>query len=202
MRSTTPTDLSGICPRCYLREQGCLCDTLTPLFTRTEIVVIRHVSERHVTSNTGRLAALRLPRCRIVDFGGGGTFDDDWIRDDSTWLLYPGCHAQPEGPPPRRLIVLDATFRRARRMYRKIDALRSLPELSLSPPSIAPTRLRQPTRPDGMSTIEAIAAALSLLEDPALLAPLLATYDDFVSRSDRIRGRVRPSPAVPEEPIS
>lgn len=192
MRSTTPADLAGICPRCYLKTAGCLCDTLLPLPTRIEIVVIRHITERHVMSNTGRLACLLLPQCRIVDYGGGEAFDDEWLKQDGTYLLYPGRHETLHGPSVKRLVVLDATFRRARRMYKRIDALRSLPELSLKETQAPPARLRQPTCPDGMSTIEAIAAALGMLEDPPLCPPLLAAYERFVERADLIHGRVRP----------
>jgi DTW domain-containing protein YfiP len=76
-------------------------------------------------------------------------------------------------------------------MYTRIPALRRLPELSLAPPAVAPRRLRQPTHPAGMSTIEAIAGALGLLENEALGNQLRAVFDDFVKAADSVRGRVR-----------
>ena len=50
-------------------------------------------------------------------------------------------------------------------------------------------RLRRPTQPDGMSTIEAVAAALSLLEGPDVAAPLWALHGELVRRADIMRGR-------------
>jgi DTW domain-containing protein YfiP len=89
---------------------------------------------------------------------------------------------------PRRLVVLDGTFRQARRMYRSIRALREMPELALAPPAVAPLRLRDPRRPDGMSTLEAIAHALALLEGEHVAAPLHALYAEVVRRRVAQRG--------------
>jgi DTW domain-containing protein len=193
MRSRTPDDLKGMCPRCYLKTAHCICSWLPRVATRTEILIIRHVTEQQVMSNTGRLAALLLSNCRIIEFGVDHAFDDSAIAEAGTWLLYPGPSTRVPSPPPRRLVVLDASFRRAKRMYQRIDSLRRLPELGLPPPVVVPHRLRQPPRPDGMSTIEAIAAGLAIVEDPGLGTTLCAVHAEFVRRADAAHGRVRPS---------
>ncbi len=87
--------------------------------------------------------------------------------------------------------MLDGSFRQARRMYKRVPELRELPELCLPAPIITPTRLRRPTQPEGMSTIEAIAAALSAIEGPELVAPLWALHAELVRRADHVRGRKR-----------
>jgi len=191
MRSTTPRDLSGHCPRCCLQLESCVCRVLPTVVARTEIVLIRHISERLLTSNTGRFAALSLPKSRILAYGGGELFDAGVLAAPRTALLY--CSGPPRPLPfiPERLIVLDGSFRQARRMYKRVPELRELPELSLPAPRVTPTRLRRPTQPEGMSTIEAIAAALSALEGPELAAPLWALHAELVSRADRVRGRKR-----------
>jgi DTW domain-containing protein len=191
MRSRTPNDFQGMCSRCYLKSAHCICHVLPVVPTRTEVLIIRHVTEQHVMSNTGRLAALLLPNCRIVNFTTEASFDDSGIAEDGTWLLYPGPNPMPRGPAAKRLVVLDASFRRAKRMYKRIDALQRLPELALPVPSVVPRRLRQPPRADGMSTIEAIAAGLSLVEDRDLGQVLLEVYAEFVRRADAAHGRVR-----------
>jgi DTW domain-containing protein len=191
VRSTTPRDLSGHCPRCLLAFEICICDALPRVAARTEIVLIRHITERLLTSNTGRFAALALPKSTILAYGGGETFDASSLRAPGTALLYCSGPARPLPFVPGRLIVLDGSFRQARRMYKRVPELRSLPEFSLPAPRITPTRLRQPTLPEGMSTLEAIAAALSVLESPELAAPLWALHAELVSRADRMRGRRR-----------
>jgi tRNA-uridine aminocarboxypropyltransferase len=191
MRSTTPRDLSGHCPRCLLLFEICVCSILPCVVARTEIVLIRHITELLLTSNTGRFAHLALPKSTIFAYGGGDRFDPAPLAAPRTALLY--CSGPPRPLPfvPDRLIVLDGSFRQARRMYKRIPELRALPELSLPAPLITPTRLRQPTRAEGMSTIEAVAAALAALEGAELAAPLWALHAELVSRADRVRGRRR-----------
>lgn len=194
MRSRTPLSLEGHCSRCYLRQENCLCAALPRLPTSTEVIIVRHVAESRLTSNTGRLAALCLPNSRVIDYEGGLAFDASAIRSSHCHLLYPGAPTATPCENIRQIVVLDATYRQARRMFKRIDALRSLPILSLSAPLHAPHRLRQPPHPDGMSTIEAIAEALDLLEPPSVRSSLYQAYAAFVERSDRQRGRIRSTP--------
>jgi len=193
MRSTTPRDLSGHCARCVLKLEICVCSVLPRVQTRTEIVLIQHITERLLTSNTGRFAALALPRSRVLSYGGGEPFDPKPLCAPGSALLYSSgpAPARPLPCVPERLIVLDGSFRQARRMYKRLPELRELPEFRLPPPRITPTRLRRPTQPEGMSTIEAIAAALSALEGPELAAPLWLLHAELVARADRVRGRKR-----------
>jgi DTW domain-containing protein YfiP len=172
-----------------------MCAVLPRVDCATEVVIVRHVVEARLTSNTGRLAALCLPRCRIVEYGGGRDFDDALLPVTDAVLLYPGPPTlAAEIQRPKHIVVLDATFRQARRMYKRIAALRTLPQVSLPAPTIVPQRLRTPPHPDGMSTIEAIAEALALIEAPDRKPPLLQCYEEFVRRANRQRGRVeRPS---------
>jgi DTW domain-containing protein YfiP len=146
------------CARCLFPERVCLCAQIPSIATRTHVVIVRHHLERFRSSNSGRLAHLALPNSELVEHGG---------REDRTgtvrkmpplegaWLLFPGSQA--------------------RRMFRKLDALRGLPILRL--PEVAPTlRLREAPTPDRVSTIEAIAAALRLLEGDDVAAPLEALF--------------------------
>ena len=138
MRSHTPRDFSGVCSRCFLKDAMCLCAELPRLESLTEIVIVRHTAEQWLTSNTARLATLMLPNARILKYGGGEPFDDALICSDGTWLLFPGRGGAVPSSVPRRLVVLDGTFRQARRMYKRITALHSLPELSLAAPTNQP----------------------------------------------------------------
>jgi DTW domain-containing protein YfiP len=191
MRSATPKDLRGHCPRCMLQLEICVCGALPRVEARTKIVLIRHVTELLLTSNTGRFAALSLPNSELLAYGGGEEFDASQVSEPGTALLYCSGPPRPLSFVPSRLIVLDGSFRQARRMYKRVPALRDLPELTLPAPRVAPTRLRKPTQPGGMSTIEAVAAALSLLEGAELAAPLWALHAELVRRADYMRGRKR-----------
>lgn len=171
-----------------------MCSELPCLRSNIEIVIVRHVREERLTSNTGRLAALMLSNVRIVPYDGRGPFDEGPLCGDDTWLLFPDVQSGVPPGRPERLVLLDATFRQARRMYRKISALRRLPKFALDAPEYRTPGRRLPPRSDGLSTIEAIAAALAQFESPELAVPLMAAYEEFVRRADIARGRSRRVP--------
>jgi DTW domain-containing protein YfiP len=168
-----------------------LCSQLTSVRSTIPIVIVRHVREARLTSNTARLAALMLDSVQIVPYGGSEPFDEGLLRADDAWLLFPDANSSASRSRPQRLVLLDATFRQARRMYKKIPALHRLPKCALAvPDEPTPGRRRSP-RSDGLSTIEAIALALARFESPELAAPLMDAYAEFVRRADLARGRKR-----------
>jgi len=169
------------CSRCLL--QHCLCAEIPTVTTQTRIVIVRHHLEVFRASNTGRLAHFALPNSEIVEHGGAlGSARLPAL--DGMWLLFPeGPVAEtPIAPPPRALVVLDATWSQARRMYRKLEALRGLPILRLPDAPMPAARLRESPAPGKVSTIEAIARALRLLEGDAAAAPLERLFELAVVR--------------------
>src|SRR5688572_13364774 len=164
------------CSRCLL--QHCLCAEIPTITTQTRVVIVRHHLEAFRASNTGRLAHFALPNSEIVEHGAArGSAVLPPL--DGAWLLYP------EGPervsargsalidtPPKTLVVLDATWSQSRRMFRKLAALRGLPILRLPDAPMPSARLRESPAPGRVSTIEAIARALRMLEGDAIGAPL------------------------------
>ena len=172
------------CPRCLLQQRVCLCSEVPAIATRTRIVIVRHHLERHRSSNSGRLAHLALPNSEIIDHGGSGG-PAALTNLDGAWLLFPEgepVHTVPV-PPPRQLIVLDATWSQARRMYRKLDVLRGLPLLRLPDEEMPRARLRESPGPGRVSTIEAIARALRLLEGDAPASALEQLFAVAVRRA-------------------
>lgn len=153
------------CERCLLQRRVCLCADIPTVPTRTRIVIVRHHLEKHRSSNSGRLAHQALPNSELVDHGGAGG-PAKLPALDGAWLLYPVGEPTLERPlaPPSQLVVLDATWSQARRMYRKLAALRGLPMLRLPEAPMPAARLRESPGEGRVSTIEAIAGALRLLE--------------------------------------
>jgi DTW domain-containing protein len=194
MRSRTPEDLSGRCPRCYLPTRLCLCADIPRLDTRTEFLVIRHNKEKEKSTNTARMAALALTRCQVLTYGApGAPFDASVLEAPGTWVLFPDAPPPPpDAPPPQRLVVLDGNWGQARRMMQRVPALRRLPGLSLPPPPAHTRRLRRPPHPEGMSTLEAMAGALALLEGPAQAQRLYALHERMIDRVLESRGRLGP----------
>jgi DTW domain-containing protein YfiP len=89
--------------------------------------------------------------------------------------------------PPDRVLVIDATWQQARRLYSSIPVLRALPRLVLPAPKRLRDRLREQHRSDGMSTLEAVAAAVTKLEGAEAARPLEKLYDELVRRTISLR---------------
>ena len=147
-------------------------------------MIVRHHTERWRSSNSGRLAHLALPNSEIVDHGGAGGLAV-LPPLDGAWLVFPEGPVMIEPPavPPRQLVVLDATWSQARRMFRKLAALRGLPILRLPDAPMPAARLRESPGPGRVSTIEAIAGALRLIEGEGSAAPLEALFALAVARA-------------------
>lgn len=161
----------------------CLCAAIPVVPTATRVVIVRHHLERWRSSNTGRLAHLALPNSALVDHGAGGA-PAVLPPLDGAWLLYPEgapAHTAPAGL--RQLIVLDATWAQARRMFRKLGALRGLPLLRLPDAPMPEARLRDAPGPGRVSTIEAIARALRIVEGEPPAAALEALFATAVARA-------------------
>ncbi|MCY1022516.1 tRNA-uridine aminocarboxypropyltransferase [Pyxidicoccus sp. MSG2] len=162
------------CQRCNLPEHLCLCEEIPRVETRTRFLLLQHVMEAGKKSNTGRVAALALANTRLLTYGSPAeALDTTLLTEPGTWLLYPdGPTAPPDAPAPRQLVVLDASWSQARRMTQRHPALRLLPRLVLPPPEPGLLRLREPSHPSGLSTLDAVARAVALLEGPEAAAPL------------------------------
>jgi DTW domain-containing protein len=180
----TVDDDRARCPRCLWQRRVCLCASIPTVATRTRIVIVRHHLERWRSSNSGRLAHLALPNSEIVDHGGpAGVAVLPPLA--GAWLVFP--EGEPAFtapvPAPQALVVLDATWSQARRMFRKLAGLRGLPILRLPDAPMPAARLRESPAPGRVSTIEAIARALRLVEGDASAAPLEALFAVAVSRA-------------------
>jgi DTW domain-containing protein YfiP len=173
------------CIRCCLQRRVCICDAIPSVAAATRVVILRHASERAKASNTARLAALALARCELRDWGAGAPTRLADLAGPGVALLFPTGGTPWRGEPLDTLVVLDGSWTQVRRMWRRIDVLRALPFVSLVAPPPRAHRLRRAPDLDRVSTIEAIAAALEIIEGEAIAAPLLALYDDYVERSRR-----------------
>jgi DTW domain-containing protein YfiP len=176
------------CPLCRFPAPGCLCPAVPRVRTRIEVLFVRHASERDRLTNTGHWAALALEGSTVLEQGApGAPLDASALAAPGTWALFPSPHGPaPGAAPPRRLVVPDGTWAQARRMMQRVPELRALPRLPL-PPAPPALRLRRPV-PGGMSTLEALAAALRMLGEPEPAARLDALLAAGVELATRLRG--------------
>jgi hypothetical protein len=108
--------------------------------------------------------------------------------DPGAALLYPGPDAAPAASraaaPPRFLLVVDGTWHQARRMVERSRLASALPQLRVSPDGgEGYGELRREPEAHCLSTLEAVALALSALEgDPAPFEPMRAAFRRMVAQ--------------------
>jgi DTW domain-containing protein YfiP len=206
MRSSTPPDLHGRCTRCYLQDAWCICAWVQPVTISFDLLVLRHWKESWRTSNTGRLAALAIENAQLLDYGApGGVFDDTPLRSPHTFLLFPSLEdshgllagaREPLSTPLEHisnttvstLVVVDASWGQARKLVRRIPALRELPRVTFESSPQETPRLRRPPFPGAMATMEAVSAAVGCLDNRETAATLDGLFARFVHNARAQRG--------------
>lgn len=176
------------CGRCGRPQVGCYCGAVTELETRTRIVIVQHPREHDKAINTARIAALSLPSVSLlvgVDFTQSPALAAALSDPERPpILLFPGPDARDlatDPPPgPVTLVVVDGTWHQARALVRKNPLLRSLPRYAFQPAAPSEYRIRREPQADYVSTIEALASVLPLLEGEARFAPLLSPFRAMV----------------------
>lgn len=173
-----------------------------------EVLILQHPMEVDNAKGSARLLHLSLKTSRMLT---GEVFDEKVLQALLTApsllapqtamhpvLLYPeGGHDQVPGlhtppllsaeqlaqPAQIRLVVMDGTWRKSRKMLYLNPLLQQLPRLSLQDTQVSRYRIRKAHRPDQLSTLEATCAALTQLEGDCVdFAPLLLAFEGFVAQ--------------------
>lgn len=187
------------CATCLRAQSGCICQWVRPLPHQVEILLLQHPLEVHNAKGSARLLHLSLPNSRLVtgeSFAAGEL--DALLAGKHNVLLYPdtpGDRSLGIAPPPPldasllldpaglRLVVLDATWRKSRKMLYLNPALQRLPRLPLRDTPPSHYLIRKAHAPDQLSTLEATCYALTQLEnEPTRFAALITAFDGFVAQ--------------------
>jgi DTW domain-containing protein YfiP len=181
---TSPVEVfRALCERCRRPQQVCYCAHVTPLETKTKVVILQHPRERDVPINTARIAALCLPDAEL--HVGMRWNKPLGTPDRPAVLLYPGPGAiDIEKEPPKgpvTLVVVDGTWWQARKLVRANLELARLPRYAFRPEQPSSYRIRKEPQADYVSTIEALAHLLGVLEgDPARFEAMLVPFRAMV----------------------
>ena len=200
-----------LCARCQRAQSGCICPWIHPTPSATEVLILQHPMEVNEVKGSARLLSLSLLNSRIeVD----ELFDPMQLQELLTapWsantsaqgqkqaiLLYPElpqdvAKAKQIGLTPEklnepaqlRLVVIDGSWRKTRKMLYLNPLLQSLPRLHLDAIPASKYLIRKAHRPDQLSTFEATCAALMQLEGSnANFAALLAGFEGFVQQQSQ-----------------
>jgi DTW domain-containing protein YfiP len=182
-----------------MRPVLCLCAEIPRLGTRTRIRVVLHVAETFTTTGTARWVGLVLPQAELEVYGAPAERDRRGrpALPANAYLLYPSAAAEPltpetgrESDEPLTLVIPDGTWRQASKMIQRDRRLSGLPTVCLPPGPKSIYRLRTQRESHAVSTYEAVARALGILEGPETEQRLLDVFRKLVDRTLWTRGQL------------
>jgi DTW domain-containing protein len=201
MNASTPPR-RATCAACLRAQPACICPFVRHVDSEVELLVLQHPLEVANAKNSGRLLHLCVAGSRLA---AGEAFDPVQLGalldagGRKPVLLYPpttpGDAALAIAPPPApspallgspgriRLVVLDATWRKSRKMLYRNPALQRLPRLALADLPASGYHIRKAHAPHQLSTLEAAAYALAQLQGTAdACRTLLDGFNAFVEQ--------------------
>jgi DTW domain-containing protein YfiP len=194
-----------VCPCCLRPQRTCICRWSTPIAHVAEVLILQHPLEEKHAKGSARLLHLSFPNSRLLV---GEVFDERELemllhspfapdaQHKQAILLYPDTPddagmthsatpfdvAQAESGE-LRLVVLDGTWRKSRKMLYANPLLQLLPRLTLRDTPASKYLIRKARGAHQLSTLEATCYALMQLErDDAKYAPLLDAFNGFVAQ--------------------
>ncbi|RTR02017.1 tRNA-uridine aminocarboxypropyltransferase [Halomonas nitroreducens] len=188
------------CAGCNLPALNCLCPYRLETQSRARVWLLTHPLEHHKPTNTGRLIRDVLPDTEV--FTWYRTAPDARLLallDDARYapfVIFPDDHedyahrvvgmdAVAERQGEDRIpvfIILDGTWRQARRIFRKSPYLAELPVLPLATERLTRYRLRKPASAAHLCTAE-VAVELLRQSGDTQAAGLLDDYFDAFNDS-------------------
>lgn len=176
------------CHQCHYPAKVCVCDAIETQSSPYHIIILQHPNEAKHAKNTGRLVKLILPETTILT----GESEQDFEELKQQVLLAPqGYHVfypsnKSQGlesveystlpAPEKTLIFIDATWRKALKMWHQNPWLQSCHQWHFSDTLIGHYAIRKTSVENGVSTLEAVAYALNQCCDHDE-QPLLTLFD-------------------------
>jgi DTW domain-containing protein YfiP len=186
---------------CLRPQLTCICGFAACLSSPVNLLILQHPLEVGNAKNSARLLHLSMAGSRMI---AGETFSNEELApllgggeriplllypdstDDNSLLMATPPVLDPSllrFPDKLRLVALDATWRKSRKMLYLNPLLQQLPRLALRDMPASNYRIRKAHAPDQLSTLEAVAYALAQLDrDIARSDALLAAFERFVSQ--------------------
>ncbi|WP_407146309.1 tRNA-uridine aminocarboxypropyltransferase [Bradyrhizobium sp. ORS 86] len=207
------------CPHCGKPLPLCICDSVTPIASRIQLLILQHPQEQDRVLGTARLTARHFKNA-VVRIGLS------WpslskalgrpVADPSRWaVLYLGSaraedldtdaeivaiNRKGELEPDQRgvladiegIVLLDGTWSQAKALWWRNAWMLKCQRVILGPKR--PSRygqLRREPRRDGLSTIEAAAMLLAGLEKrPDIAVALIASFERMLARFREVQANI------------
>lgn len=158
------------CPECRIHKYLCFCKEIIKIEYPTEIVIIMHKAETHLTSNTAKLAinSLKNSSLRVRGLKDHPLTLDDLHDGKENLLLFPSEdseelkmeHGNHENI---RLIVPDGSWGQAKSIAKREPFFKTIKKVRLPVGKLSEYQLRSEPSPASVSTFEAIERAIEIL---------------------------------------
>ena len=160
------------CLTCQYPASTCICQTVEELHCPLDIVLLQHPQEAKNRKNSARLIPLCMPNARIVVGESARDFElllaELRERKHECCVFYPSHQSQSfeneltdfHKSDFKTWIFLDATWRKALKMWHLNPWLHSLPSWHFSSPPSSQYQIRSTKLKDALSTLEAVAYGL------------------------------------------
>lgn len=189
-----------LCNTCSRPPSTCLCKLVTLIGNRVELLILQHPTEAKNAKNTAKLLSLSTQNSQLWI---GETFAKAELQQrlydnaKQPLLLYPdtpdekSLGLQASSPLPDlkqyqpeqlRLVVIDATWRKSRKMLYINQELQQLPRFALINPPATIYKIRKADSENQLSTLEASCYALQQLEPDRDYSPLLNALRQFIDQ--------------------
>ncbi|ASM49728.1 hypothetical protein PESP_a1640 [Pseudoalteromonas espejiana DSM 9414] len=179
-----------LCERCQFTPSTCICRAVSHINNKIRVIILQHPSEEKIAKNTAKLVNLSLTGCQIVK--GENNNDFAILKSlplESTVLLYPNGKAinldekakSAEINNITHLIVIDGTWKKAYKILQLTTLLNQFKTVSFKQLPTNRYAIRKAPRADSLSTLEAVAHSLFLIEqlNPA---PLYNLLDELIKK--------------------
>lgn len=157
------------------------------------MLILQHPLEARQAKGTARLLHLAVEDSVLLE---GEQFDGATLQaalvagGRAPVLLYPADAAAPTCDPAAlapervRLVVLDGTWRKSRKLLHCNPALQALPRVALAAPPPSAYRIRKAHAPHQLSTIEAAALALAAIDPACDTTPLFEAFAGLLAAQE------------------
>ncbi|MFT3770965.1 MAG: tRNA-uridine aminocarboxypropyltransferase [Minicystis sp.] len=188
------------CDTCQRPTVACVCDRIVSYPTARRILILQHPQEQDAVLGSAQILTASLPKAQLVvglSWRNLAHALGEEEVDPHRWaVLFPDNKAPANQPVTGRhgasvdpaslegIVALDGTWSKAKTLWWRNPWLLKLNRMNLKPqkPSIY-GRLRAEPRREFVSTLESVAAALTLCgEDPAIEAGLSRVFRTLVQR--------------------
>lgn len=178
--------------------ENCFCSEIEQIEVNTRLLLVVHSRELKRTTNSGRLAVHSLKNSQLLvrgEMGNPLNLSPFLHSEYQSLLLFPSKEAEEltlevlkRFPRPVQLIVPDGNWRQASKLEIRQKEISHLPKVMIKEKNEAAFHLRKENSIYGMSTLEAIAKAMGVLEGKDVEQKLQHLYQLKLQRTLKGRG--------------